>query len=82
MSLIALSVTPLIVNVLPLLVCPYAKIVAAGIEEIAERMQTALNLVYIYIHIYIHTYIYIYIYIYIYMQRERERERKSNISII
>jgi len=44
MSLIALSVTPLIVNVLPLLVCPYAKIVAAGIEEteeIAERMQNS-----------------------------------------
>ena len=29
MSAIALSVTPLIVKVFPLLVCPYAKMVAA-----------------------------------------------------
>lgn len=33
MSLITLSVMPLIVYVLPLLVCPYAKIVAARSSE-------------------------------------------------
>lgn len=37
MSLTAFSVIPLMVNVLPLLVCPYAKIVAAGNYEFNNR---------------------------------------------
>jgi hypothetical protein len=41
MSLTAFSVIPLMVNVLPLLVCPYAKIVAARNCEVLRIMKRA-----------------------------------------